>query len=73
MAQNVPISFGYLIFKKNHNELPKVAQLAKTVPSGHPVARQDGHSNQQLSHHLDKTYERSSLLSLDVSDAEKSF
>ncbi len=35
MAQNVTISFGYLIFSKNHNELPKVAQLAKTVQSGH--------------------------------------
>jgi hypothetical protein len=36
VAQNVTISFGYFIFSKNHNELPKVAQLAKTVQSGHP-------------------------------------
>jgi hypothetical protein len=36
VAQNVTISLGYFIFSNNHNELPKVAQLAKNVQSGHP-------------------------------------
>ncbi len=30
IAQNIAISLGYFIFSKNHNEPPKVAQLAKT-------------------------------------------
>jgi hypothetical protein len=29
VTQNVTISLGYFIFSKNHNEPPKVAQLAK--------------------------------------------
>ncbi len=29
VAQNVTISLGYFIFSNNHNELPKVSQLAK--------------------------------------------
>jgi hypothetical protein len=29
VAQNVTISLGYFIFSKNHNEHPKVVQLAK--------------------------------------------
>ncbi len=32
VAQNVAISLGYFIFSKNHNELPKVAQLTKISP-----------------------------------------
>jgi hypothetical protein len=32
-AQNVAISFGCFIFTKNHNEPPKVAQLAKKSPN----------------------------------------
>ncbi len=33
VAQNIAISSGYFIFSKNHNEPPKVAQLAKKSPS----------------------------------------
>jgi hypothetical protein len=36
VAQNVAISLGYFIFSKNHNEPPKVAQLAKIAQSCHP-------------------------------------
>jgi hypothetical protein len=32
VAQNVAITLGYFIFSKNHNEPPKVAQLAKSRP-----------------------------------------
>jgi hypothetical protein len=32
VAQNVTISLGYFIFSNNHNEPPKVAQLAKNRP-----------------------------------------
>jgi hypothetical protein len=32
VAQNITISLGYFIFSKNHNEPPKVAQLAKNGP-----------------------------------------
>jgi hypothetical protein len=32
VAQNVAISLGYFKFSKNHNEHPKVAQLAKNCP-----------------------------------------
>jgi len=32
VAQNIAISLDYLIFSKNHNEAPKVAQLAKNRP-----------------------------------------
>jgi hypothetical protein len=37
VAQNFSISLGYFIFKKNHNEPTKVAQLAKNAQSGHPI------------------------------------
>jgi hypothetical protein len=37
VTQNIPISFSYLIFSKNHNEPPKVAQLVKIAQYGHPV------------------------------------
>jgi hypothetical protein len=33
VAQNVAISLGYFIFKKYLYEPPKVAQLAKQLPS----------------------------------------
>jgi hypothetical protein len=36
VAQNVTISLGYFIFSKNHNEPPKVAQLAKNHPIWSP-------------------------------------
>ncbi len=36
MAQNVAITLGYFIFSKNHNEPPKVAQLAKNHPIWSP-------------------------------------
>jgi hypothetical protein len=36
VAQNVAISLGYFIFPKNHNEPPKVAQLAKNHPIWSP-------------------------------------
>jgi hypothetical protein len=35
-AQNVAIPLGYFIFSKNHNEPPKVAQLAKNCPIWSP-------------------------------------
>jgi hypothetical protein len=36
VAKKVAISLGYFILSKNHNEPPKVAQLAKIAQSGHP-------------------------------------
>ncbi len=37
VAQNFAIYLGYFIFSKNHNQPPKVAQLAKKIAqSGHP-------------------------------------
>jgi hypothetical protein len=35
-AQKVAIILGYFIFSKNHNESPKVAQLAKNRPIWSP-------------------------------------
>jgi hypothetical protein len=32
LAQDVTISLSFFIFPKNHNELPKVAQLVKKLP-----------------------------------------
>jgi hypothetical protein len=37
VAQKVANVLGYFIFSKNHNEPPKVAQLAKIAQSGHPA------------------------------------
>ncbi len=37
VVQKVIIILGYFILSKNHNEPPKVAQLAKIAQSGHPV------------------------------------
>jgi hypothetical protein len=34
VAQKVTIILGYFIFSNNHNEPPKVAQLAKNHPIG---------------------------------------
>ena len=36
VAQKVTIILGYFIFSKNHNEPPKVAQLAKNRPIWSP-------------------------------------
>jgi len=36
VAQKVAIILGYFIFSKNHNEPPKVAQLAKNRPIWSP-------------------------------------
>jgi hypothetical protein len=36
VAQKVVIILGYFIFSKNHNEPPKVAQLAKNCPIRSP-------------------------------------
>jgi hypothetical protein len=36
VAQKVAFILGYFIFSKNHDEPPKVAQLAKIAQSGHP-------------------------------------
>jgi hypothetical protein len=36
VAQKVAIILGYFIFSKNHNEPPKVAQLAKNCPIWSP-------------------------------------
>jgi hypothetical protein len=33
ITQNVANTLGYFIFSKNHNEPPKVAQLAKKLPN----------------------------------------
>jgi hypothetical protein len=33
VAQNVSIFLGYFSYLKNHNELPKVAQMPKNRPS----------------------------------------
>jgi hypothetical protein len=38
VAQNVNISLGYFIFKKNHNEPPKVTQLAINHPIWSPCS-----------------------------------
>jgi hypothetical protein len=35
VAQKVAIILGYFILSKNHNEPPKVAQMAKIYQSGH--------------------------------------
>jgi hypothetical protein len=40
VAQNVTIILGYFIFSKNHNEPPKVAQLAKDQPIWSPCQPQ---------------------------------
>ncbi len=34
----LPLFWATSSFQKNHNELPKVAQLAKNAQSGHPGA-----------------------------------
>ncbi len=39
-AQIVAITLGYFIFKKNHNELPKVAQSVKNWPIWSPCCQQ---------------------------------
>jgi hypothetical protein len=36
VEQDVAISLGYFIFSKNHNEPPKVAQLANNNPIWSP-------------------------------------
>ncbi len=36
LKQEVSPKFGTWSFQKNHNELPRVAQLAKNAQSGHP-------------------------------------
>jgi hypothetical protein len=33
LQQKVAISFGYFMFSKNHDDPPKVAQLAKKSPN----------------------------------------
>ncbi len=40
VAQKVEIPLGYFIFSKNHNEPPKVAQLAKNCPIWSPWLKQ---------------------------------
>jgi hypothetical protein len=42
VAQNVAISLGYFIFSKNHNEPPKVAQLAKNWQIWSPCSHMTG-------------------------------
>jgi hypothetical protein len=40
VAQKVAIILGYFIFSKNHNEPPKVAQMAKNCPIWSPWSNQ---------------------------------
>jgi hypothetical protein len=42
VAQNVTLSLGYFISSKNHNEVPKVAQLAKNRPIWSPFKTMEG-------------------------------